>query len=520
MAYDVPPPDGDDAPLGTPLDAPVDALVIGAGLSGVGAAHHLRARLPKARFLVLEGRGAVGGTWDLFRYPGVRSDSDMHTLGYAFRPWREAKAIADGPSILNYVRETAAERGVCDRIRLRHRVTRLSWSSVDALWTAEVDTPDGARTLRARWVVSCTGYYDYSAGYTPEIPGLDAFAGRVVHPQHWPADLDCTGRRVVVIGSGATAMTLTPALARTAAHVVMLQRSPTYVVARPAHDALADALRGRLPARLAYGLVRWRNVLLSMFIYHRVRKFPAQAKAMLIDMARKQLKPGYDVETHFTPGYDPWDQRICLVPDGDLFTALNEERATVVTGHIDRVTPTGVRLTDGRELACDVLVTATGLKLQPLSNMAIEVDGRAVTLGETMNYRGAMVSGVPNLAAVFGYTNASWTLKADLVSAWVCRVMAYMDARGLASATPENTDPGVTAEPFLSFTSGYVQRSIGAFPQQGSKAPWRLHQNYLLDVLAFRFSRLDDGVLRFARRGERVASTGTPAPDAAAERAA
>ena len=504
MAYDAPPPSDDDVPL--------DALVIGAGLSGVGAAHHLRTRLPRARFLVLEGREAVGGTWDLFRYPGVRSDSDMHTLGYAFRPWREAKAIADGPAILNYVRETAAERGVSERIRLRHRVTRLSWSSADGLWTADVDTPDGARTLRARWVMSCTGYYDYSAGYTPELPGLDAFAGRLVHPQHWPADLDCTGRRVVVIGSGATAMTLTPALARTAAHVVMLQRSPTYVVARPAHDALADALRGRLPARLAYGLVRWRNVLLSMFIYHRVRKFPVQAKAMLIDMARKQLKPGYDVETHFTPGYDPWDQRICLVPDGDLFTALNEERATVVTGHIDRVTPAGVRLTDGRELACDVLVTATGLNLQPLSGMAIEVDGRAVNLGETMNYRGAMVSDTPNLVAVFGYTNASWTLKADLVSAWVCRVMAYMEARGLASATPENTDPDVTPEPFLSFTSGYVRRSAGAFPKQGSKPPWRLHQNYVRDILTLRHARLDDGVLRFRRRGERV---GTTAPASA-----
>ena len=500
MAYDAAEPD----------TAPLDVLVIGAGLSGVGAAHHIRTRLPESSFLILEARGAVGGTWDLFRYPGVRSDSDMHTLGYAFRPWRGAKAIADGPSILDYVRDAAAEPGVSERIRFRHRVRHLAWSSTDGLWTAEVDTPDGARTFRARWVTSCTGYYDYSAGYTPDVPGLDSFAGRLVHPQHWPADLDCAGRQVVVVGSGATAMTLVPALARTAAHVVMLQRSPTYVVSRPSADALADALRGRLPAGLAYGLVRWRNVLLNAFLYHRIRRFPAQAKALLIDMARKQLKPGYDVETHFTPSYDPWDQRLCLVPDADLFTALNEDRATVVTGHIDRVTPTGVRLTDGRELACEVLVTATGLRLQPLSDMAIEVDGRAVRLGETMNYRGAMVSDVPNLAAVFGYTNASWTLKADLVSAWVCRVMAHMDARGLASATPENADPEVTPEPFLPFSSGYVQRSAALFPKQGSKPPWKLHQNYVRDILTLRHAKLDDGVLRFRRRGERV---GNPASE-------
>ena len=506
MAYDAP---------ANAAEAPLDVLIVGAGLSGVGAAHHLRTRLPKKTFVILEGREAVGGTWDLFRYPGVRSDSDMYTLGYAFRPWREAKAIADGPSILNYVRETAAEHGIAERIRFRHRVRAIRWSSADACWTVEAETPDGPAMFRARWVMSCTGYYDYSGGYTPDIPGLDSFAGRLVHPQHWPADLDYTGKQVVVVGSGATAMTLVPAMTDRAAHVTMLQRSPTYVVARPAVDAMADALRKRLPAKLAYSLVRWRNVLLGMFFYQRMRKFPAQAKKTLIDMARAQLKPGYDVETHFTPSYNPWDQRMCLVPDADLFTALNEDRATVVTGHIDRVTPTGVRLTDGRELPCDVLVTATGLKLQPLSAMAIEVDGRAVNLGETMNYRGAMVSDVPNLAAVFGYTNASWTLKADLVSAWVCRVLAYMDAKDFSSATPENTDPEVTTEPFLSFSSGYVQRAVAMFPKQGSKPPWKLHQNYVLDILTLRHAKLADGVLRFRRRGERVAPGSLPPRTAA-----
>ena len=496
-------------------EGPLDVLVIGAGLSGIGFAHHLRTRLPGKAFAILEARDAVGGTWDLFRYPGVRSDSDMHTLGYQFRPWTEAKAIADGPSILNYVRQTAAEHGIADRIRFRHKVTALAWSSADALWTAQVDTPDGPRTLRARWVMSCTGYYEYSAGYTPEIAGLESFGGRLVHPQHWPADLDYAGKRVVVVGSGATAMTLVPAMTDRAAHVTMLQRSPTYVVSRPAVDAMADRLRRRLPAKLAYDLVRWRNVLLGMFFYQRMRKFPERAKKTLIEMARAQLPEGYDVETHFTPRYNPWDQRMCLVPDADLFRALHEGKAEVVTGHIDRVTPTGVRLTDGRELSADILVTATGLRLQPLSAMRLAVDGRAVDLGETLNYRGAMVSDVPNLAAVFGYTNASWTLKADLVSAWVCRVLQHMDAKGFASATPENRDPDLAAEPFLSFSSGYVQRAVGMFPKQGSKPPWKLHQNYVLDILTLRHAKLADGVLRFRRRGERVAE-GSIAPRPAA----
>ena len=481
--------------------AALDVLIVGAGLSGIGAAHHLATRLPKKSFAILEARDAIGGTWDLFRYPGIRSDSDMYTLGYAFRPWREAKSIADGPSILRYVRETAAEHGIAERIRYRHKVTALAWSSADALWTAQVDTPAGPQVLRARFVMSCTGYYDYAGGYTPDIPGLESFAGALVHPQAWPEDLDYAGKRVVVIGSGATAMTLVPAMADTAGHVTMLQRSPTYVVSRPAEDAMANWLRAKAPAKLAYGLVRWRNVLLGMFFFQRMRRYPEAAKKTLIDMARKQLKPGYDVETHFTPRYNPWDQRMCLVPDADLFKALNEDRATVVTGEIDRVTPTGILLKSGEELACDVLVTATGLRLQPLSAMAIDVDGAPVALGERMNYRGVMVEGVPNLAAVFGYTNASWTLKADLTSAWVCRLLGYMDAKGLASATPVNHDPDIAPEPFLSFTSGYVQRAVDLFPKQGSKAPWRLHQNYVLDIVTLKNAKLDDGVLRFAKAG-------------------
>ena len=477
----------------------LDVLIIGAGLSGIGAAHHLATRLPRKSYAILEAREAIGGTWDLFRYPGIRSDSDMYTLGYAFRPWREPKAIADGPSILKYVRDTAGEHGIAERIRYRHKVTALSWSGADALWTVSVDTPDGPAELCARFVLSCTGYFDYAGGYTPEIAGLESFGGTLVHPQAWPEGLDYAGKRVVVIGSGATAMTLAPAMTDKAVRVTMLQRSPTYVVSRPAEDAMANRLRRRLSPKAAYRIIRWRNVLLGMFFFQQMRRRPARAKAQLIEMARKQLPEGYDVGTHFTPRYDPWDQRLCLVPDGDLFRAIHADKAEVVTGEIDHVTPGGVRLKDGRELSADILVTATGLKLLPLGGAPIIVDGAAVALGERLNYRGVMIEGVPNLAAVFGYTNASWTLKADLTSAWVCRLLAWMDARGFASATPENHDPEVAPEPFLNFSSGYVQRALDLFPKQGSKAPWKLHQNYVLDILTLRRAKLDDGALVFRR---------------------
>ena len=489
----------------------LDVLIIGAGLSGVGAAHHLATRLPGKSFAILEGRERLGGTWDLFRYPGIRSDSDMYTLGYAFRPWSEAKAIADGPSILSYVKATAAENGIAERIRYQHKVTALAWSSAEALWTATVETPDGVQALKARFVMSCTGYFDYAGGYTPEIAGLESFTGAVVHPQAWPETLDYAGKRVVVIGSGATAVTLVPAMTDKAAHVTMLQRSPTYVVSRPAEDAMANWLRRKLSPKLAYRVIRWRNVLLGMFFFQRMRKYPDRAKAQLIAMARKELKPGYDVETHFTPRYNPWDQRLCLVPDSDLFKALNDERASVVTGEIETVTPTGITLKSGETLDADVVVTATGLRLQPLAGMAISVDGAPVTLGERMNYRGTMIEGVPNLSAVFGYTNASWTLKADLTSAWACRLIAWMDARGYTSATPENHDPDVATEPFLSFSSGYVQRAVALFPKQGTKAPWKLHQNYVLDILTLRHARMDDGVLKF-RRAEKSSSAAPPIP--------
>ena len=480
-----------------------DVIISGAGLSGVGAAHHLQAQCPGRTYAVLEGREAIGGTWDLFRYPGIRSDSDMYTLGYAFRPWTEAKAIADGPSILNYIRETAAEGGIERHIRFGHKVTGASWSSADALWTVEAVRSDGGRvSFTCGFLFTCTGYYDYSGGHLPDFPGADQFAGRLIHPQAWPKDLDYAGKRVVVIGSGATAVTLVPAMSETAAHVTMLQRTPTYVVSRPSVDAWADKMRARLPARLAYGLIRWRNVLVGMLFYTLARKRPARTRERILGWVRDHLGPDYDVASHFTPPYDPWDQRVCLVPDADLFDALKSGRAEVVTDHIDSFTPTGVRLKSGKALEADIVVAATGLRLQLLGGMAVEVDGAPVSFSQSMAYKGCMYSDVPNLASCFGYTNASWTLKCDLTCDYVCRLLNHMEARGFAFAVPRKRDPALTEEPMLSFTSGYVQRAIDNFPKQGSKPPWRLRQNYALDLLDLRFGKLDDGSLEFHRRAQ------------------
>ncbi len=501
-------------PVGSGRAEHFDVIIIGAGLSGIGAAWHLQHRCPGRRYTILEARDTLGGTWDLFRYPGVRSDSDMYTLGYSFRPWREAKSIADGTSILAYVRETAQEFGIDRRIRYRQRAVRAAWSSAEARWTLEVEAGEERAPVRytCNFLLTCSGYYDYSGGYTPEFPGVDRFAGTIVHPQSWPQDLDYEGRRVVVIGSGATAVTLVPALAARAAHVTMLQRSPTYVVSLPSEDALANRLRRWLPASLAYSLIRWRNVLIGSFFYTQMRRKPAQAKARLIGMVRRQLGASFDVETHFTPRYNPWDQRLCLVPDADLFRVLRRGQAEIVTGHIEAFTETGIRLRSGHELEAEIVVTATGLRLQMLGGMRVSVDGVPVDLGRTTAYRGVMYSDVPNLATSFGYTNASWTLKCDLTCDYVCRLLNFMQRRGYDSATPrlKGREPG--AHPLVDFTSGYIQRGLGLFPKQGSRRPWRLRQNYLLDRLDFRFRRLKDGTLTFKRRqrsGLLTVSTGS-----------
>lgn len=479
----------------------VDVLIVGAGLSGVGAAWHLRDRLPGKRYAILEAREDLGGTWDLFRYPGIRSDSDMHTLGYRFKPWTREQTITDGDSILEYVRETAREAGIDKRIRYGRRVVAADWSSAAARWTVEVERvgTGETETLSCDFLWSCSGYYRYDRGYTPEFEGVERFPGPVVHPQHWPEDLEYAGKRVVVIGSGATAVTLVPAMAEQAAHVTMLQRSPTYVASLPAVDPVAKRLRGRLPDRAVYSIVRWKNIILQTLIYRLSRRRPNVLRRFIRRGVERALPPGYPVDVHFNPRYDPWDQRLCLVPDGDLFEAISSGDASVVTDRIASFTERGLALESGEELEADVIVTATGLRLLFLGGVELSVDGERVDIPRAMTYKGMMLSGVPNFAFTVGYTNASWTLKADLVSEYVCRLLTHMDARGYDRCVPEVGDASVTEEPLLDFTSGYVQRSIHEFPKQGSKEPWKLRQSYIVDIHSIRRGELEDGSMRFAR---------------------
>jgi cation diffusion facilitator CzcD-associated flavoprotein CzcO len=480
----------------------VDVLIVGAGLSGIGAGYHLQDKCPGKSFAILEARDSLGGTWDLFRYPGVRSDSDMYTLGYRFRPWPDAKAIADGPSILDYVRQTARDNGIDRKIRFGHRVTSAAWSTADARWTVEVQRADAQETVRMTcgFLLACCGYYRYDAGYTPDFEGTERFAGRIVHPQQWPGDLDYTGLRVVVIGSGATAVTLVPAMADRAAHVTMLQRSPSYVVSLPGVDPIAKALGRLLPAKVVYPIVRWKNVLLTMLSFELSRRRPRVMKRLIRRALERRLPPGYDIDTHFKPTYNPWDQRLCLVPDDDLFTAIGEGRASVVTERIDTFTEKGLRLASGAELEADLIVTATGLNLLPLGGVTLSVDGVEVELPEKLSYKGMMLEGVPNLAFAVGYTNASWTLKCDLTCEYVCRLLNHMDEQGSRICTPHNRDPSISAEPFIDFSSGYVLRSIDQFPRQGSRPPWRLHQNYARDILMLRFATVADEAMEFSNR--------------------
>lgn len=494
----------------------VDVLVVGAGISGIDAGYHLQTLCPGKTYVILEGRDDLGGTWDLFRYPGIRSDSDMHTLGFSFRPWKEAKAIADGPSIKKYLRETARDHGIDKHIRYQHRVKRASWSSETATWEVEVERgPEKEKLLyHCNFLFMCSGYYRYEEGYTPEFAGRESFHGTIVHPQHWPEQLDYRGKRVIVIGSGATAVTLVPEMAKDAAHVVMLQRSPTYMVTRPAEDRIANFLRGILPARLAYGITRWKNVLMGMYFYRRTRKAPQKVNQWVLDRVAAELPPGYDVKTHFTPSYNVWDQRLCLVPDSDLFQAIKGNRASVVTGHIDRFTEKGILLKSGEELEADVIVTATGLNMQLLAGVDFVVDGEAKDVSKSVSYKAMMYSGIPNLASSFGYTNASWTLKADLTCGYVCKLLNHMEKTGTQIATPVLNDPEVEEIPWLDFTSGYVQRALAHLPRQGSKRPWRVHQNYALDMLDLKFGKVDDGAMIFSRAGAK-ATQPTPMLEAA-----
>lgn len=478
-------------------DVHVDVLIVGAGLSGIAAGYYLQSRLPKKTYAILEARDDLGGTWDLFRYPGVRSDSDMHTLGYSFAPWLGDVALAGGSSIKQYVARTARDFGIEPHIRFGHRVTRASWSPADARWTLEASAAGKSVRYLAPFVYFCSGYYDYANGYLPQWPQMEAYGGEIVHPQAWPPELDVAGKRVLVIGSGATAVTIVPALAQSAREVTMLQRSPTYIVSLPSRDPVARALYRVLPARAVHPLVRWKNVLMQLLFYTFMRKRPQQTKKRIKELTREALGEDFDLETHFTPRYDPWDQRLCFVPDGDFFEALRSKRASIVTGTIERFTPDGVRLASGEELKADIVVTATGLNFKLFGGTAIDIDGAPLDVARRVSYKGMMLCGVPNLALAIGYTNASWTLKCELTARYVCRLLDYMDRHGFRTCVPEPPGADVEREPAISFTSGYIVRAAAEMPKQGARVPWRLHQNYVLDLAALRFGRVNDGVMEF-----------------------
>ncbi|WP_280311974.1 flavin-containing monooxygenase [Nocardia abscessus] len=463
----------------------LDVVIVGAGLSGIGAAYRLQTECRGKTYAVLEARDALGGTWDLFRYPGIRSDSDMFTLGYPFKPWREAESIADGPSILRYITETATEHGIDRHIRYRTRVVAADWDSGTARWTLTLEQRDAAggtetRTLTCGFLYACAGYYDYEQPYAPEFPGISSFAGAVVHPQFWPEDLDYRGKRVVVIGSGATAVTLVPAMAQQAQLVTMLQRTPTWISAVPGRDKVADKVRELLPPRLAHRVIRTKNILFGIGFYQYCRRRPEAARKLLTGLTTRILKDDKAVAEHFTPSYNPWDQRLCAVPDADFFKAMKKGKAEVVTDHIDTFVPEGIRLKSGRVLEADVVITATGLKLLAFGGIAPTVDGARVELAEQFVWQGTMITGVPNFAVCIGYTNASWTLRADLTSRLICKVLNHMDRKGYAAVVPQ-PQADLAEHPLLDLASGYIQRSIGDFPRQGDRHPWKVRQNYLLD---------------------------------------
>ena len=483
-------------------DTHFDVLIVGGGLSGVGAGARLAEKCPGRSFAILEGRDRIGGTWDLFRYPGVRSDSDMYTLGFPFRPWSDRKSIAGGDAILRYIKETAREFGVDKSIRFNHWVKRASWSTSRGQWALDVAVKEGDGTEKTRqyscnFLYMCSGYYSYKGGYFPDFPGMKDFAGQIIHPQQWPADLDYTGKRVVVIGSGATAVTLVPAMAEKAAHVTMLQRSPTYMIALPDWDPISELLRLCLPSRLASSINRMKNAWLTTAFFQVSRRWPNTVRKLLRLHVKQQVGKVCDVDVHFNPRYNPWDQRLCVVANGDLFKAMRAGKASVATDHIERFTEKGIKLRSGEVLETDIIVSATGLQMVPLGEAEFVVDGKPLNIADTMTYKGMMFEGVPNMAQAVGYTNASWTLKCDLTNNYVCRLLNHMDEKGYDYCVPRNQDPSVEKIPFIDFSSGYIQRALDKLPKQGSKAPWRLYQNYARDILALKYGALEDEAMRF-----------------------
>ncbi|MGB7817600.1 MAG: NAD(P)/FAD-dependent oxidoreductase [Ornithinibacter sp.] len=485
----------------SPSTEHLDVLVVGAGISGIGVARYLGVEHPGRTYAVLEARGDLGGTWSLFRYPGVRSDSDLYTFGYDFKPWRDEASIADAPAILSYLREAVSENGIADHIRFRHRVLSARWSSHEATWTVLVERTDtGDRlTLTTTWLIGATGYYRYDEPYTPEFAGRDQFEGTIVHPQQWPEHLDVTGKRVVVIGSGATAVTLVPALARTAAHVTMLQRTPTYVMSRPRRDALAKVLTRALGPDRSFRIVRRKNIIAQRAGWVMARRFPNAFRKLLRRGAVRALPEGYDVDTHFNPPYAPWDQRLCVIPDGDLFEAISAGRASVVTDRVDSFAPHGIRTGSGEEIAADVVVTATGFTLLTFGGIEMTVDDDPVDPAETVAFKGMMLSGIPNFAFFVGYTNASWTLKVGLLAEHLCRLLFHMDEHGYAVCTPRLPDGGLGTRPLLDFGAGYVQRSLDSLPRQGDQEPWTMSMSYRVDERALRRQPVADPALHFER---------------------
>ena len=481
----------------------IDVLIVGAGVSGVGAAHHLQKRCPDQSYLILEARDAVGGTWDLFKYPGIRSDSDMHTFGYAFKPWEDGKVFADGPSIKRYVTETADEAGITPNIRFKHRVIESNWNSALARWEITAKRTDtGERVqIAARFLMMCSGYYRYDHGHVVNFPGEKDFKGDIIQPQLWPEGYNYSGKKVVIIGSGATAVTLVPAMTDNAAHVTMLQRSPTYIAPRPAVDPVANFLRKILPSRMAYSATRIKNVLISIIFFELAKRNPQMIRNMVKKHIRAELGDKMDVEKHFTPKYNPWDERFCAAPDGDFFDVLKDGSASVVTDHIERFTETGIQLKSGEHLAADVIIPATGLEMLLAGGMTFNLDGQPVDPHQSISYRGMMLSPIPNMAIAFGYTNASWTLKIDLTCERVCRLIKHMQAKGYDYCVPE-PPADIETMPLLNLQSGYIKRAESYLPRQGTKPPWRTYQNYIKDMMAIRYGKLEDGALKFGRIGD------------------
>lgn len=483
-------------------DTHVDVIIVGAGLSGIGAGYHLQKNCPNKSYLILEAREQMGGTWDLFKYPGIRSDSDMHTLGYKFKPWRAEKAIAEGPAILEYIKETASENNISENIRYRHRMNKASWSSEKSLWTLSIQQGDDQADIHytCKYLLMCAGYYRYKEGFTPEFPGREQFGGKLIHPQLWPEDLDYNNKKIVIVGSGATAVTLMPVLAEQAEHVTMLQRSPTYMMSRPFIDKFANFLRKIMPEKWAYAVTRWKNITRGDWFYTRTRTSPEKVKEMIMKALRKELDGDYDIDKHFTPSYNPWDQRMCLVPDGDLFTSLNSGKSSIVTDQIDTFTPTGIKLQSGEELEADIIISATGLNMVQMGEAEFEVDGKTIDFSKTWTYKGLMFSGVPNLVSTFGYINASWTLGADLTAEYFCRMLNHMESDGHNQVTPtlREQDQDMVPRPWIDdFSAGYMQRVMPLFPRQGDKAPWLNTQDYKADKQLRGKAKFDDGALIF-----------------------